>query len=987
MSNKKTKFLLALVACLAIASFIKINTFKAVADEYYSFSCAANQYEVSYIRDDGNFDKVECYNDFASAEKKMKELGGDHVARSANSLSPTKIVSMNGGFAYSYPARGNGSTMNIYEHPSNYDIYHKQTYITNHWEMNYIATERVLKDGQLGMVQVSMNGFEGYVDLENTDLVPYKYVDKQIPIYLGGNDKTPENEQPFKVIPRQKYYMAVQNGKYVDLVLTYHQMYPKKNSLEPVTYTSNIGPAPSFMKQGEKYYSSDGIHYYSDTRLQNYVGTDYSYYQYLPLRSKTNITAPQLEAYLKNTIKDKTSKMTNEAQNFIDAQNTYGCNALLVYALACHESANGTSNFAMDRNNLFGWNAFDSNPNSASSFSSIKQAVNEQMGINLRGFIDVYDGRFFNSSLGNKGSGMNVKYASDPYWGVKIAAIAYNIDKFANSYNGNLSDFDKYDLALINEFDIPVKANYASQSKTLYTTGYGGSYQKDFIVITLGETGNYTKIQSTNAIDEKGNVLTHRTPATTGSINPASNYNFDTSVAYVETKHLQALNYDQEVVLGNYVGTLDTFAWSDNKLHLVGESYVENFKLIDNDNAKIIFELIGENGNYAFELAHQVANDYELSFDDLVDLSEVPCETYTMRISTEYTGSDADYSFDVKDMTLLSSKTINSKLYTFLIKNSLNTLTISEVQDKTNSIRQSTNNISIVDGQLHIEGIGLIEGVNILNQEDIEHYLVFVDKNDASKRYEILMDSVDAGKFSLNDGYEYKYAKFVGDVDLSTLPLGSYNVRLKIVSSSIEKESILFTTNRKNELIVDKSSDITYKMAINEKYSYRFELDIMKNDLDFSTIKKPTLRNSLFGFNSIKQNGSDIVFKGYGMMYKTDYPQGNNNYHKVYLIDQNGKLVNADTKSYTCEVDYASVIGTNNDIDNMCFNSSVSLESLDVGRYVIYLQIDSANYHDIIEFTNNSKRKIESIKANGKTYTFYTSDVRNRIELEVTENN
>ena len=43
--------------------------------------------------------------------------------------------------------------------------------------------------------------------------------------------------------------------------------------------------------------------------------------------------------------------------------------------LACLESSYGNSNFAKNRNNIFGWNAVDSNPGKASYFTSKTECV------------------------------------------------------------------------------------------------------------------------------------------------------------------------------------------------------------------------------------------------------------------------------------------------------------------------------------------------------------------------------------------------------------------------------------------------------------------------------------------------------------------------------------------------------------------------------------------------------------------------------------
>ena len=53
------------------------------------------------------------------------------------------------------------------------------------------------------------------------------------------------------------------------------------------------------------------------------------------------------------------------------------------------------------------------------------------------------DWRYFGSHVGNKGSGMNVRYASDPFWGEKIAGWYYRFD----STNG-LKDYNYYTIGI-----------------------------------------------------------------------------------------------------------------------------------------------------------------------------------------------------------------------------------------------------------------------------------------------------------------------------------------------------------------------------------------------------------------------------------------------------------------------------------------------------------------------------------------------------------
>lgn len=60
---------------------------------------------------------------------------------------------------------------------------------------------------------------------------------------------------------------------------------------------------------------------------------------------------------------------------FAKIETEYNINGLYMLGLACLESDFGKSNFAIQRNNLVGWNAVDSNPNKASYFKSKEECL------------------------------------------------------------------------------------------------------------------------------------------------------------------------------------------------------------------------------------------------------------------------------------------------------------------------------------------------------------------------------------------------------------------------------------------------------------------------------------------------------------------------------------------------------------------------------------------------------------------------------------
>lgn len=110
--------------------------------------------------------------------------------------------------------------------------------------------------------------------------------------------------------------------------------------------------------------------------------------------------------------------------SYMAAEKTYGVSALYLVAHSIEESAWGTSALAQQKHNLFGFNANDSNPfGDATSFPSFDACIQY-----VAHFVKVSyltpGGAFYH---GPTLRGMNVDYASDPYWASKIAAIADTI--------------------------------------------------------------------------------------------------------------------------------------------------------------------------------------------------------------------------------------------------------------------------------------------------------------------------------------------------------------------------------------------------------------------------------------------------------------------------------------------------------------------------------------------------------------------------------
>lgn len=340
------------------------------------------------------------------------------------------------------------------------------------------------------------------------------------------------------------YYSANQGNFYHNVALDV-----MKNS-----YDANLfGKQPSYIKTGSAYYSYDGHYFYNTyqqmikdykagTRKNSVNSNDpyYNYYQFASARTKTSFSASDLNTYLSSYLgssKYAKSKLNNMGQAMIDAQNKYGANALLILGVAINESAFGMSSIAQSKNNLFGLNAIDSNPGQADAFASPKDSIIEfakyyvHLWYSTPGAGSTYHGAF----LGDKASGMNVSYASDPNWGEKAAAWMWYAEKYVDK-----SDAGKHKIGFKGAGNINIRKDATTDSTLLYTTPK--NMNMAFVILdevsgqSIDGSNKWYKIQldpslnsSRTAIDYSGN-----------------GYDFNKSYGYVHASLLSNVAYDND---------------------------------------------------------------------------------------------------------------------------------------------------------------------------------------------------------------------------------------------------------------------------------------------------------------------------------------------------------------------------------------------------------------------------------------------------------
>lgn len=806
MNRKIFITLIALCGLLTILPFsgksFDIDAYEYSDNNYYPMACSV--YEVSEISE-GGFNSVSCHSDFNEAKNIMK-TNQNYIVRYAYSKSPTKIVAMNSGVVSIYPGRTGDNLAYIYQNMDVRDNFWKQTYCGEHTEAYYLDTPTMQSNYYpYGAVKIMLRGFEGYMSILNVDLIPTQFIENGWKLWLGGNNQK-YFEQPYDAIIDQDYYMLVNDGKYTSMKYTYNYTYSKVHSLcTSHSYLVDNGKnyLDAGMKANVRYYSPDGCNFYSDKRLKNHVATVYNYYQFLPLRTTTNIPGNVLDSFMNS--KNSSGVMAGQGQTFIDCQNKYGVNALMVYSMAIHESGYGSSGFAEGIYNLFGWGAYDSDPSQAEEYSSIKENIKKQMGENLRYYMDYSHSYYHGTCIGNKGTGFNVLYASDADWSMKICSYAYEIDKYANGYNGNLSDYNSYTIGVVNSWDPNIYKNSTGGS-VLYTGRFGKNYQKDLTVVVLGEKDGRYKIQSTNNVVD-GEIL-HKSGC--------FKYDWNTSVGYIDKQYVTVLNnktvntkkdatYTPIVAIDDISKTSDSFV-------IKGIGIIQGIDLDKqniNKNEIVFFDANTDQEVYSIVANNVDSNGFSLNdgynyqyggFEATITLpnANLTGDSYYLKLRTTVSGKTCDNVLRSSSTNFRTNYIkVNDITYEMNCNNSYNFRVELDKIDSPldySEINKPSSRSSLVgfdsieideNGDMEILGNGLIYYLDYVDTNQIEYSVYLVkNKTEFLKLETTLRDDETDYQKALNSSYKYENVSFIAstkNLDKNLFDLeGEYQLILRI---------------------------------------------------------------------------------------------------------------------------------------------------------------------------------------------------------------
>ncbi len=178
------------------------------------------------------------------------------------------------------------------------------------------------------------------------------------------------------------------------------------------------GECFTYLNPNEKSEETTAGSKYSKQQLLNTLSFD------MKLNKPSGLSLEQFKKIFENEEKDKKNIFKNNAQYFYYAEKQYNVNGVFIAAVAIHESGWGGSSIASNKNNLFGYGAYDRDPyNSAYEFSNYSEGIDLLARVFAKYYLNpkgtkIYDGNLADGSYynGETLTGVNKKYATDKKW-------------------------------------------------------------------------------------------------------------------------------------------------------------------------------------------------------------------------------------------------------------------------------------------------------------------------------------------------------------------------------------------------------------------------------------------------------------------------------------------------------------------------------------------------------------------------------------------
>lgn len=742
---------------------------------------------------------------------------------------------------------------------------------------------------------------------------------------------------------------------------------------------SNLGTAPDYLKLDSKFYSFDSNYFYTSittmlddyrsgvyTHSFNYDKPYYSYYMYLTSHSKSSKTASQLDNYFISKYGDINSKLKGTGQYFINAQETYGVNALLAYSSAVNESRYGTSSIALNKNNLFGYGAADSSAYaSAYTYSSAEESI---MDYAARGgsYSNATGKYYYGSHLGNKSSGKNVKYASDPYKGESEAALAFMIDyrSGGNDFNSSTIGVVKKGLSGCWVFSTPEQTDSAH----IYTLKNPNS---DLAVYDI-PVNIVDKVTGKNGV-EFYKIYTDL-PASSG-------YTYGYIVAsevYTANNQPVITASDKEIKVGTSFNILDgvsAYDKEDGNLTVTSSGSVDTSKegeykvtytAVDKSNfhvsKTVTIKVVSDNNIIINASDKEIKQFSEFDYlegvrasDDNGDLTSLI--TYEGSVDTSKAGN---YSVTYK--VSKGGKSVSKKI------------TVKVIADEKPII-------TAYDKEIYVGSeFDYFDGVSASDSEDGElTNITYSGEVDTSKAGEYKVT------YKVSDRNNQETTKVVTiKVVLNNLPVINASDKSVSQGSSFNALDGVSASDKEDG---DLTSKITYKSEVDTSKLGNYDITYFVTDSYNQTVtKKVTVsviekvleeKDGEFYLHEINWNNDTKKYEISGYLIQVGVNNGINDNLKYQLILKNkstGIRYEISVDRWTTNLPYDLGEEDGHDYRGAWFKGEISLDEIPQGDYSLYMRSESDNYYTEKLFSNILNSSIDKRgEDDNKSYNFYVN--------------
>ena len=325
-----------------------------------------------------------------------------------------------------------------------------------------------------------------------------------------------------------------------------------------------------------------------------------------------------------------------------------------------------------------------------------------------------------------------------------------------------------------------------------------------------------------------------------------------------------------------------------------------------------------------------------------------------------------------------------------------------QVTDSSDNTITKTIQVEVVDyqekeGEFYLDEITWNDSSKAF---ELKGYYIVLETNNTNKEYQLLLinknteeeQSIDIAPWRDNvpyelgeeNGYDYNDSWFKGELDLSNVDNGDYDLYLSTKTEGYVAKTRL--TNVFNRNVArrgnDSSNNKGYTLKVQQKSKTK-EIELYVRNEVLTTKELPTTRNMVNGYDDITFEENKLHILGYSYDIGGVYDNSESITRKILLENQSTyTMTQYDTTVSTGPFKITTQDGK--DKTYAWFESELDLSELSPGKYTLYLYTKTSNAENYDELPDVFRYVNETATVNNKTINVkYNVERYNRIEITV----